>query len=171
MATEERPDTSIESLNEMLASKDGLLRQKARESLVALGTPAVPSLVHALGHSKSDQVRWEAAKALGAIGDPSSIPALVDALSDRDGDVAWVAAEALRTFKMAAWPALLRALINSGPDAVSFREGCHHVLRDQTAKGFDDLLPTLIKDLEFGAMSESAVVVAEEILERLTPGS
>lgn len=72
--------TNLESLMDMLASKDGMTRQKARKSLVALGKPAVSSLVRALQKSESDQLRWEAAKALGAIGDPRSIPRLVKAL-------------------------------------------------------------------------------------------
>jgi len=56
-------------LTELLASEDGMIRQKARKTLVALGKPAVPSLVQALQSSRVDQARWEAAKALAAIGD------------------------------------------------------------------------------------------------------
>lgn len=62
-------DTNIESLMELLSSKDGMVRQKARESIVAAGRPAVPPLTRILLHSPSKQVRWEAGKALGAIGD------------------------------------------------------------------------------------------------------
>ena len=36
---------------------------------MALGKPAVPSLIRTLQNSKEDHVRWEAAKTLGAIGD------------------------------------------------------------------------------------------------------
>jgi len=69
-------NTDIESLIEDLASKDGMIRQKAREALVDLGNPAVSSLNHALLNSKLDRVRWEAAKALGGINDAGSIPSL-----------------------------------------------------------------------------------------------
>ena len=86
--------SNLESLMDKLSSKDGMIRQKARESLVALGKPAVSSLTDVLQNSTSDQVRWEAAKALGAIGDTSSIPSLVKALSDSNDDVVWLAAEA-----------------------------------------------------------------------------
>ena len=41
----------------MLASKDGMIRQKARNSLVKLGKPAVPSLIKALQNSESVQLR------------------------------------------------------------------------------------------------------------------
>ncbi|MEO5368278.1 MAG: HEAT repeat domain-containing protein [Magnetococcus sp. WYHC-3] len=90
-------------LMDMLANKDGMLRQTAREALVKVGKPAVPSLVQALQPSQPDQVRWEAAKALSAIGDARSIPALVTTLEDPDYGVAWLAAEALRPFKQVAW--------------------------------------------------------------------
>src|SRR5664279_2458385 len=89
--------TSLESLMEMLASKDGMTRKKARISLVALGKQAVPSLTQALQNSKLDHLRWEAAKILGAIGDVKAIPPLVKALEDSDQDVAWLAACLLYT--------------------------------------------------------------------------
>jgi hypothetical protein len=150
-----------------LASKDGMVRQKARKSLVALGKPAVSSLNKALLDSVSDQVRWEAAKALGAIGDARSIPPLVKALSDSNSDVAWLAAIGLRKFKKTAWPPLLRALIRSGPNCGSLYQGAHHVLANQKEDGFNDLLAALMKDLELGALSESAIVAAHEFLKRL----
>ena len=91
--------THVESLMDMLANKDGVIRQKAREALVALGKPAVSSLIQALQNSKLDQVRWEAAKALGSISDAGSMPPLVKALEDSYADVAWVAADSLKTFE------------------------------------------------------------------------
>ncbi len=152
---------------EQLAGKDGMIRLKARESLVAMGEPAVPLLIRALRNSTSDQLRWEAAKALGAISDPRSIPQLVKALEDRNSDVAWLAAEALHKFKKAAWPSLLRAVTNMGPDSVSLRHGVHHVLRNQKEVGFNDLLATLMTALESEAVPESAAVAAYEILKRI----
>jgi HEAT repeat protein len=108
---------SLKSLMDMLASKDGMIRQKARKSLVAVGKPAVSSLTKALQDSKSGHVRWESAKALGAISDTRSIPVLVKALEDNDRDVAWLAAEALEEFQKAAWPPLLRPLIKRGAES------------------------------------------------------
>jgi len=99
--------TNLESLMDMLASKDGVVRQKAREALVNMGKPAVSSLIQALENSRLDQVRWEAAKALESISDTGSMPSLVKALEDSNSDVAWVAADALKTFKKAAWLPLL----------------------------------------------------------------
>jgi HEAT repeat protein len=167
MSKQKQTGTDLESLMDMLASKNGVARQKARKALVALGKPAVPSLTQALLNSRSDHLRWEAAKTLGAIGDAGAISPLVKALEDRDRDVAWLAAEALRKFKTAAWPPLLRALVKSGSDSVSLRQGAHHVLRNQKEAGFNDLLATLSEDLESSTVSESARLAAYDILKRM----
>jgi roadblock/LC7 domain-containing protein len=167
MNEQKETDTTMESLMDMLASEDGVIRQKARETLVALGKPAVSSLIQALHNSKLNQVRWEAAKALGSIGDTSSVPSLVKALEDSNSDVAWVAADALKTYKKAAWPPLLQALIKSGSDSVALRRGAHHVLVDQNQEGFNDLLATLLKALESSSAPESSTVAANEILKRM----
>jgi HEAT repeat protein len=111
MNKQKSTDTNLESLMDLLASKNGATRLKARKSLVALGKPAVPSLNRTLQNSKEDHVRWEAAKTLGAIGDIRAIPSLVKALEDNNSDVTWLVAEALRKFKKIAWPPLLRALM------------------------------------------------------------
>ena len=159
--------TNLESLMDMLASNDGMVRQKARKSLVALGKPAVFSLAQAFRNSKLDQVRWEAAKALGAIGDASAIAPLVKALEDSDQDVAWLAAIALKKFKKAAWPTLLRVLIRRRSDSVLLRKGAHHVLRNQKEDGFNDLLATLKKALESDTVPESTAIAAYDILKQM----
>ena len=156
-----------ETLMDMLASKDGVIRQNAREALVALGKAAVSSLTQALLNSRLDQVRWEAAKALGAINDAGSIPSLVKALEDSNHDVAWLAADALITYKKAAWPALLQALIKSESDSIELRKGAHHVLVNQKEDGFNDLLTTLLQALESSAAPESSAVAAYDILKKM----
>jgi HEAT repeat protein len=167
MSKQKRTVANIGSLIDMLASKDGPTRQKARKTLVALGKPAVSSLNSTLQNSRLDHVRWEAAKALGAIGDTRAIPRLVKALEDSDHDVAWLAAEALRKFKKAAWPPLLRVLIKSGSDSGSLRQGAHHVFRNQNEVGFNDLLVSLTKALESSTVPELATVAAFDILKRM----
>ncbi len=159
--------TNLESLMDMLENKDGVIRQKAREALVELGKSAVSSLTRALLNSRQDQVRWEAAKALGGINDTGSVPSLVQALEDNNSDVAWAAADALKTFRKAAWPSLLQALIKSKSEAVALRKGAHHVLADQKEDGFNDLLATLLKALESSSAPESSAVAAHEILKRM----
>ncbi|MEI7946771.1 MAG: HEAT repeat domain-containing protein [bacterium] len=162
------------SLMELLASEDGMIRQEARKSLVVLAKPAVPFLVQALQNSKVDQLRWEAAKALATIGDKGdaiSIPTLVDALEDRDSGVTWLAAEALRKFKKAAWHPLLSKLIKDGLESISFRQGVHHVFSHQKEDGFNDLLATLTKALANDTVQEASIVAAHEILKRMSEQS
>ena len=159
--------TNLESLMNLLASKNGATRMKARKSLVALGKPAVPSLTRTLQNSKEDHVRWEAAKALGTISDTRAIPSLVSALEDSDSDVTWLAAEALRKFKKIAWPYLMHALVKSKKDSVLLRQGAHHVLRKQKEDGFNDLLTTLMKTLDSNTASESTPFAASNILKRI----
>ena len=159
--------TNLKSLMDMLASKDGMIRKKARKSLVDLGTPAVSSLIRMLQNSSVDHVRWEAVKTLGAIGDAKAIPRLVKALDDNDHDVAWLAAEALSRFKKIAWPSLLRKLIQDGSESVLLRQRAHHVFRNQKEDGFNDLLGTLNKALKSKTVSESTPLAAYDILKLL----
>jgi HEAT repeat protein len=171
MSKQKWTGTNLESLMDLLASKNGATRQKARKSLVAMGKPAVSSLTRILQNSRVDHIRWEAAKTLGAIGDTRAIPSLVKALEDSDSDVTWLAAEALRNFKKVAWPQLLRALVKSKPDSVLLRQGAHHVLRNQKEDGFNDLLATLRTALESNSASESTPFAASNILKRMKPKS
>jgi HEAT repeat protein len=158
---------NLESLLGLLASDDGMLRQQAREALVALGAPAVPPLITALESSTSQQVRWEAAKALGVIGDVRSIAGLVSTLAEGDSDVAWVAAVALTKFKQAAWPQMLHALMKDEKSYGQLRQGVHHVLVNQQEAGFDDLLATLLQALDTNGVQESAISAASKILKRM----
>ena len=171
MSKQKLMGANLESWIGLLASNDGMIRQRARKSLVALGKPAVSPLVQSLRNSKLDQVRWEAAKALGEICDAGSIITLVTALEDGNHDVAWVAANALRKLKKTAWLPVLRALLKRGTDSVLLRQGAHHVFRNQKEKGFNDLLAGLMKALKPSAAPEAASVVAYEMLGRLEMNS
>jgi HEAT repeat protein len=167
MSKQELTGINIESLIDLLESKDSATRMKARKSLAAIGKPAVSSLIRILQNSKNDHVRWEAAKTLSVIGDTRTIPSLVRALEDTDPDVAWLAAEALRKFKKGAWPSLLRALVEDDTDSVLLRQGVHHVLRNQQESGFNDLLKVLIKALESNTVSESIPFAVSNLLKRM----
>jgi hypothetical protein len=168
MSKQKLIDTNLESLIDLLESKNGATRMKARKSLVRLGKPAVSPLIRTLQNSKEDHVRWEAAKTLGAIGDIRSIPVLVRALEDSNPDVAWLAAEALKKFKKAAWPQLLNTLSKkTRSDSFLLRQGAHHVLRSQKEDGFNDLLATLIKTLESNSVPISTLAAAYNLRKRL----
>ncbi len=170
-------EPSIETLINTLSTLRDKVRERARHSLVAMGKPAVPSLIKAL-KSKKALIRWEAAKALEEIGDPETAPVLVEALEDDDFDVRWLAAEGLIKLNIKGLKPLLEAL-ELRADSVLLREGAHHVFHD-LGKGElrKYLVPVLasLEDLEPGeevpwvARHEMAVevpIAARQALERL----
>lgn len=118
----------IASLMAALRSGDAVVRENARETLVAMGKPAVAALIKALG-DRDRQVRWEAAKALGAIGDPNASPALLTALGDERLGVRWLAAEGLIVLGGQVLEPLLKALLEPA-NAVWLGEGAHHVIHE-----------------------------------------
>jgi HEAT repeat protein len=128
--TTEVPMTSdqIEELLAKLADSDGGTRQRARETLVAIGEPAVPSLVGLLG-SPQVRLRWEAAKTLTEIPDPAAIPGLVLLLADAEADIRWLAAIGLIGMGTRSLPDVLQSLAG-GAESKGFRDACHHVLHD-----------------------------------------
>lgn len=156
--------TGIEELLDMLQSRDGLVRQKARLGLTELGDAAVPGLCRVLLNSPSKDARWGAAKALGEIGCPEAAPALVDALEDRSADVAWLAAAALNRLGREAWKPVLQRLVERGVDSVAVREGARHALKGQTFDRHADLFQTVVSSLEFGELDEAGSLAAAEIL-------
>ena len=158
--------TGISELIAALASPSPVARRKAREALVALGKPAVPSLIQLLSHRKP-HVRWEAAKALGGIADPIAAFALVNALKDRDGDVRWLAAEGLAALGRDALPPLLAALIDpSNSDWLC--EGAHHVCHVLVRKrGLGPILRPLLAALEQTEPKVASPLAAYTALSRL----
>jgi HEAT repeat protein len=138
---------TIGSLIADLASKDGLVRESARLSLVAVGRPVVGALVKSLT-DRNRQVRWEAAKALSAIADPTAAPALVKALEDEEFSVRWLAAKGLIALRSQGLPPLLRALIKRS-DSGSLLQGAHHVLHELARRGVPkDVVQPLLAALE-----------------------
>jgi len=125
VALADKKEARIPSLVADLTSRDAEVRRKARESLVLIGKPAVPSLIRLVSHRKP-HVRWEAAKALCGIADPIAASVLVNALDDRDGDVRWLAAEGLAALGRDGLQPLLAALLERG-QSCWFCEGAHHV--------------------------------------------
>ena len=125
-------DTLIADLN----NHDGLVRQRARITLVDIGEPAVESLIKAL-ETKEDPVHWEAAKALSQIGNPKSVQALVNALQDNQFSVRWLAAEGLIAIGRYSLVPLLQALVDRAESA-RLREGAHHVIHDLVSRNLLD---------------------------------
>ncbi|MBN1151987.1 MAG: HEAT repeat domain-containing protein [Dehalococcoidia bacterium] len=171
---------SLEGLLLQLDQPDGVTRERARRSLVALGGPAVEPLLKAL-KSKKSRVRFEAAMSLRDIADRRAIPGLVDALGDRTFEVRWVAAEALINIGRPVVPAVLHALMENS-QSTWLRDGCRHVLSHFSGLDlraayhvehhpawvdFDlrDVLTPVMKALEQPGAASRAPVVAVKALE------
>jgi len=118
--------TTSDGLISQLNDRDGIVRERARRALIAMGPKAVEPLLNALKHRRS-RVRYEAAMCLAAIADRRAVDGLVQALGDRAFEVRWVAAEGLIGIGRFAVPAVLQALM-AGADSAWLREGCRHVL-------------------------------------------
>jgi HEAT repeat protein len=157
---------TISSLIADLGSKDGLVRVKARRSLVAIGGQAVDPLVKALANKKQ-WVRWEAVKALGQIGDPRATDALIEALEDKTFDVRWLAAEGLIAIGHKALVPLLHALTEHS-DSSWLREGAHHVLHDMDKGNLEEVLMPVLAAMEDVEPSLEVAPAAETALDRLT---
>jgi len=157
--------STIETLIADLGNDDDMVRVKARQSLVAIGKNAIPSLAEALG-SKKYLMRWEAAKALTEIGDPETAPALVQALEDEEFDVRWIAGEGLIKMNISGLKALLQTL-QERADSSFLREGAHHVLDDLAKAGLREPLAPLLGALEGMAPAEEIPLIAHNALEIL----
>jgi HEAT repeat protein len=161
---------TISSLVAELSKEDGAARQRARHSLVAIGAPAVASLIEALA-SRNELLRWEAAKALGDIRDPVAAPALVAALEDEVFDVRWLAAKGLIALRSEGLVPLLQALLGRS-DSLWLREGAHHVFHD-LVRGrpyLRDVLRPVLAALEDVEPSLEVPIAAEAALEKLIRG-
>jgi len=158
---------NIESLIGLLGSDDDNLRRNARESLITIGKACVPLLILELENFKTYKARWEATKALGDIHDIRAIPILIKTLSDEEGEEAWLAAEALRKYKMNAWPALLKELVKHGSDSDWLCHGANHVFNKQKANGLTKWLDILRNTLEVVSEPGAISVAAYNLLMKM----
>jgi HEAT repeat protein len=159
---------TISLLIAKLSAKDGREREKARWSLVAIGSPAVADLIELL-EAASEQVRWEAAKALADIADPAAADALVKALEDKVFDVRWLAAKGLINLGREGLVPLLQALIERS-DSPWLRDAAHHVLHDLAVGELEELLEPIMDSLEDAEAAIETPLIAKAILDRLVSG-
>ncbi|NLB00605.1 MAG: HEAT repeat domain-containing protein [Methanomicrobiales archaeon] len=101
--------TAIPALIDALDDEDTYVRSRAALALGAIGEPARTEIIAALS-SGSEHIRQSAVMALGRLGDESSIPPLIEALSDPDNEVRRQARSALGDIGKPAIPPLVGAL-------------------------------------------------------------
>ena len=160
-------DQSIPALVDKLSDDDGLVRKRARHTLVLIGSPALPSLLE-LVESPVKRTRWEAAKALAEIGHPSSVSALVELLQDPESDIRWLGAEGLIRIGSRSLQDVLRLLIER-PDSTDVRRAAHHVFRELGSQNsvVEELLAPVMEVLGETDPAGAIPPRAEETLEQL----
>ncbi|GAA4463436.1 HEAT repeat domain-containing protein [Novipirellula rosea] len=150
-----------------LASDDGVVREKARNALVAAESRDVTEALIAELVDYRHQVRWEAAKALSQIGDPIAALPLVHAMDDDDHDVAWVAAEGVAEMGEVGLQAVLSGLSHSSRSG-SFYKVAHHALKEIRKHGkHRDVVAKVMATLEGVEPRLSAPIAAYEALQEL----
>lgn len=153
---------AVASHIEGLSDSDGLVRERARRALVALGSASVEPLIRALTDPE-DQLRWEAAKALSAIRDAASAPALVTALEDDLFGVRWLAAEGLTSLERDGLKALLPALIHRA-DCIALRHGALHILHALSKRGWRTVATPVVVALESAEASLAVPLAAHRAM-------
>ena len=122
---ETQQEKAIQEEIELLISKNGMERKKARAKLVKRGRPAINYLEKLIFNPQHIQ-RWEALKTMEEIGDPISIPFFIQSLEDDESDIRWIAAEGLIKLGTLSVKPLLEALLDK-PNSIFILAGAHHV--------------------------------------------
>ena len=160
----------IEALIIKLSDSDGVVRQKAREDLVAAGSHDVTRALIIVLNDPRQHTRWEAAKALVAIGDPIAASALTHHLRDDDSDVRWLAAEGLGELGEAGLLATLNAAIRHSGDAI-FCQAAHHAFKEFKRHGTHaDKLNEVMKACETPEPGIHVPLEAFKVLEAICQG-
>ncbi len=154
---------TTERLLAQLGDSDGKTRQRARDTLTAMGDPALPGLIEQL-RSPQSRVRWEAAKALTEIPDRSAIPGLVSLLADDKSDMRWLAAIGLINIGYRSIPAVLQALTEEA-GSKGLREASHHVFadlskRNSVVRGILEPVQAVLGDTDASEVISSRAQVA-----------
>jgi HEAT repeat protein len=112
-------EVRVVPLIEKLTDRDSRIRLRAADTLIDIGTPAIPALINALNATDTN-LRWRAASVLGDLGPEaeSAIPPLIAVLQDADPQVRLYATLALGNMGKAAKvaiPNLISALQDPDP--------------------------------------------------------
>jgi HEAT repeat protein len=156
----------IELLIEQLQSDDGVLRMKARDTLVKIGKPAACYIIPLLNH-RDKHLRWEACKTLGHIRDPKTARDIALLLTDEDMDVRWVAADALIELEHHAVEAVLEQ-IEENFDSPMLRESAHHVLHQlKQLRMLNEMEEEVLNALKVTELPSKAAFAANKVLDHL----
>ncbi len=88
-----------EQLIESLILGDQIEARRARDTLVARGSAALPSLIEAVKSAHSDRDLWRILTTMAEIGGPEIVPTMIDALRSNNSAISSIAAQSLSTVK------------------------------------------------------------------------
>lgn len=159
-------DTSmdLDQLVKQLSSDEMGARMQARESLVKIGSAAVPSICK-LADSENDHLRWECAKTLSEFAEPASIDTLIRLLEDPDEGTRWDAAVGLIKIGPPAVEPLLQAIVRRSR-AYTIIGGARHVMHEFCKPAWGASLQPVYQALNSFCARESAPVEAGKALDR-----
>lgn len=147
-----------------LDSPDGIARDKARKTLVAMAPSATQHLVLA-AQSGSQQLRLEATRALAVIADPTTATALAGQFDDAL-EIGWAAAEGVKLLGQEGAVATLRELVQH-PHSHGVRTSAHHALRHMEAAEIYVSLAPVAKMLLEEEPAAAITVAADQALTAL----
>lgn len=149
-----RGEAAIRTLVTALGDEHGVVRQSAREALVARGAPTVAAVVSALD-SDTAIVPWQAAWILGRLRSPAATSALVGALERGGADVRVESAVSrVRTGGSASAGGLVRLLASGDP---SVREEAAWALGHLSQPQAAEPLISALTDADAGWMAAVAL--------------
>jgi hypothetical protein len=157
---------NLEKVMPYLTDKDVLVRDRACDAVVSMGSAAIPTLKEA-AVSRNGQLRREAVEAMRTLADPSTAPVLVNALEDRRDDVRWIAADALIMLDNVGAEHVLDALQHEAWDDVQLRRGAHHVLRRLVSRSYGHVLVPVLHALDGHEPEVTVPIAAQKALAEL----
>ncbi len=158
---------AVPALIDALRGADEQMGSIIFTALVKIGPTATPALLKA-STSTSQWVRWQSMRALSEMGDTRALPVLVNALSDRNYSVAWMAAKGLQAFGKRSLEPVLRLLVISDM-TVGLVQTSASVLSNlfQLQPTLKPYLEPLMRDLRGISNHTTTRVVAQKVLAQL----
>lgn len=159
------PRKTLLQLYRLIDLRDYHKHIKAKKNFIEQGVAILP-VMHKLMTSKYKVIRKEAIKIVRGIAHKSSIPAAIRMLEDPEGDIRWIAAEALINIGRISIKPVLKSLVINGK-SYYLRQGAHHVLgaliKKEDAKELKQLIKVIRHDSE---ITETVPVKAALALEK-----
>jgi hypothetical protein len=160
-----RKPLALPELLKILPHANDQLSCQIFAALVSLGPVALPALIE-LSTSKPMWTRWHCMHALGEFNDLRVLPILVQALTDSNESVAWMAAKGLVQFsRLSVGPVL--HLLSSADVTPWLVETASYVLKNQSDSKLKPYVDPVLKEMHEVDFRISTMIAAQKALKRL----